>query len=858
MYEQRLIFHALENTGWTIALIVVGLLALGCVVLLYRYERQLISRKLGMTLLALRVLVVLTVLIALFEPVLSWERDRARSGRVLVAVDVSESMQTQDSHALPGEKLRWARALGMIGNDQTDERLDRWQAAFDLGEEPEWVTLDEESDPAAAAELAQFRKEQLQQVFDEIDELSRQEIVERLLAGPQSQWLQELQEIAEVDFEVFAGNTASTDATSLASMLNEPADSLEVGASNIAAVLQSAAGAAENRQLLGTILITDGRTTIDPEESTLEEQADLLGSAIFPVQIGSELPIRDIALAHIDAPSAVFKDDTPSVKVTLRTAGFEGRPLRVTLNRQLDSDSPDESESALSELVQEQTITPSGPVTEITFELQPQSTPGRYRYIARSDLQPDEIRDDNNELGATINIVDSNIRVLVLEGEARWEFRFLEIALNRDSRVDVDSIVFEQPYLGVLPDTFFARRLTVPSEPNPAEPTPFSGYDVVIVGDASPRDLRRATWELLDRYVRSEGGTLMMVSGKRHMPLEYQHEILRNLLPVENLAPFEISSEGSVAPPDERGYRLRLTPEAEALAMFQFADDPAENPEVWARLPGVEWGLRGELKGGASVWAVALNPESEQTLETERSSVTLAHQYVGAGQVVWSGVDSTWRWRHRRGDQYHHRFWGQLVRWAAQFKASAGNEFVRFGAQLPVIEFGEEASLIARFEPGVLQNAPEFKAIVEIRPANAPESGAVAVLELNADADTPSVYTAQTATLPSGEYQAVLIVSGTNRQVPPVESELTVLAPPTSEKSDVSANPLLLASLADASEGQLISLDQLNSLPSLLQADTGEDSRRQETRLWDSWWLLLLFCGLVTTEWVLRKLNGLP
>jgi hypothetical protein len=43
-----------------------------------------------------------------------------------------------------------------------------------------------------------------------------------------------------------------------------------------------------------------------------------------------------------------------------------------------------------------------------------------------------------------------------------------------------------------------------------------------------------------------------------------------------------------------------------------------------------------------------------------------------------------------------------------------------------------------------------------------------------------------------------------------------------------------------------------------LRAETGEDSRRHETRLWDSWWLLMLFCALVTTEWVLRKLNGLP
>ena len=34
---------------------------------------------------------------------------------MLVAVDLSESMNTTDQHAAPAEKLRWARALGMIG-----------------------------------------------------------------------------------------------------------------------------------------------------------------------------------------------------------------------------------------------------------------------------------------------------------------------------------------------------------------------------------------------------------------------------------------------------------------------------------------------------------------------------------------------------------------------------------------------------------------------------------------------------------------------------------------------------------------------------------------------------------------------
>ena len=54
-------------------------------------------------------------------------------------------------------------------------------------------------------------------------------------------------------------------------------------------------------------------------------------------------------------------------------------------------------------------------------------------------------------------------------------------------------------------------------------------------------------------------------------------------------------------------------------------------------------------------------------------------QNFGFGKVVYVGIDSTWRWRFKKGDTYNHRFWSQVIRWAASDRALvAGNEFVRF------------------------------------------------------------------------------------------------------------------------------------------------------------------------------------
>src|SRR5207244_10244232 len=85
--------------------------------------------------------------------------------------------------------------------------------------------------------------------------------------------------------------------------------------------------------------------------------------------------------------------------------------------------------------------------------------------------------------------------------------------------------------------------------------------------------------------------------------------------------------------------------------------------------------------------------------ERDRTAALFARQHYGFGRVLFVGLDSTWRWRYRTGDAYHHRFWGQVVRWAASDKPLvAGNEYVRFGTRAPVYRQGGEIDLVVRFD----------------------------------------------------------------------------------------------------------------------------------------------------------------
>ena len=134
--------------------------------------------------------------------------------------------------------------------------------------------------------------------------------------------------------------------------------------------------------------------------------------------------------------------------------------------------------------------------------------------------------------------------------------------------------------------------------------------------------------------------------------------------------------------------------------MMQLDADPERNRAIWDAMPRMPWLLAGRAKPGATVLAVAAGRDDQ--------AAVIAAQPYGLGKVLWIGTDGTWRFRFRAGDRYHHRFWGQVVRWAAHGSLAAGNSQVRFGPVKPRSEEGEGVSLQARISEGIAGVGPEL------------------------------------------------------------------------------------------------------------------------------------------------------
>ncbi len=588
---------------WMVALAAALILLL----VLYREERRLVTRRAGLLLVSLRLAAAAALVLALFEPIAAVTSVETQRGRVLVAVDVSESMTTVDRERSPEQQEKLARTIGL-----------------------------ERAEDAAA--------------------LTRREVSRRLIDGPRSP-IAQLSGDHAVEAIAFARDATPASLAPLAESLGKPP---KEGDSSLAqtdwepVLAEALKPGSSQATVTGVVLLTDGQRNGPVDPLPTVDRLASRGIPIYSVLIGSSTPPRDAAVAAVKAPESVYRGDVATVSATIKIDGFPGRKVAVTLDRP--------GASPMRQTVQSP-ASADAPRPVVSFAV-PLDQAGTVPLTVAVESLPGDTRQDNDRRTVSIQVVDDKVRILLVDSEARWELRYLRNALLRDTRVTLSTIVFNQPPATGAPARTYETALPARGDALRNETDPLGSFDAIIVGDVGSADVSSEFWTRLESFVAERGGTLVFSIGPRNWASLSRHETARKLLPVFELLQVEI--ETAARPPDQAalppGAAIRplAVLERESWPMLQLDSDPERNREIWAALPRIPWLVAGRAKPGATVLAAA---------GTDDSAAVMAAQPYGLGKVLWLGTDGTWRWRFRTGDRFHHRFWGQVARWAASARS---------------------------------------------------------------------------------------------------------------------------------------------------------------------------------------------
>jgi hypothetical protein len=799
-----------EVDRWLVALI--GILGTGLVFLIYRQEAKTANRALRVVMVGLRVAMLLLILVIAGQPKLWFERQGWPD--VVVLIDDSLSMSTVDNYQ--------------------DEQV-----------------------KAAAAALAKDAG------LTQEDRLS---LAKALVTRPDNDWLANLLTKRKAKVHVYhcstrAARIADVTETQHLDAADKGVKQLEASPQNDSSQLGTAVRQVINdfrgSSLSAVIMLTDGVTTEGEDLGKAAKYASQMGVPLFFVGLGDSREAKDLYLHDLQSEESVYVNDNIIFTVRLTGVGFGDLTVPVEL-REKGKDKVLASQNVK--------VDPSGKPEKVRLNYRP-TEEGEKVFELRVPVQEGEANVENNVVERTVYVRKTKmINILYVEGEPRWEFRYVKTLLERENQRVEGNKSFDLKVLLTGADQEWAAqdKSALVEFPNKNE---LLQKDVVILGDFDPHrwgPKMNENLQTIADFVKERGGGLLVIAGPHYAPHCYKGTPLQDILPIDILTEHQPAEPQGGFP---ESYRAELTPVGRMHPIFSFnSRDEKENDEIWNGLKEMYWWSEGyTAKRAAEV--LATHPRikaaggrggAAKVRDAGLEGHPLAvQQFVGSGRSLFFGFDETWRWRWREDELHFNQFWVQTMRYLA--RSRTGKIELRLDKQTPYHR-GEPIRVTVRFPDDAPPPPPEteVKVVVERRPpkANGPGDVDVQTITLAKVEGSRSNFEAMLTRTPEGDYHFWL-------QSPPVQgprpkADCKVLAPP-GEMEVLRMSQAEMEAAARDSGGHfytLVDADQvLTDLPSGTRVTLNASG--PPMHLWNMLWVFGLALAFLTLEWVLRKRKNL-
>ncbi|MGO8703551.1 MAG: hypothetical protein ACLQVA_07015 [Candidatus Brocadiia bacterium] len=675
------------------------------------------------------------------------------------------------------------------------------------------------TDSYKGPEADYIRSAQVQTPGAQGGEVARVDLERSLLNLAPGTWLADVSRAFDVQLWGFAGGAKKLPLEGASTAFRVDEEGQETAIGNVLEFINAGGDEAGQRTPAAIVLITDGAWNAGSDPAESARALGLRNIPVYPIGLGNPEPPLDASVLSLRGPQESLLGDMLFLQATVMATSAV--PMRLTLEL-LDG----------GRVVAEQPVVtlPGARPLQVEMSYEPR-TAGRRTFIAR--VRPTE---DLPNLGkkyaeTTVEIVDRKIRVLLIDAEPRWEFRFIRSVLERDPGV-TPTICLLRPGVGPIRGPGYLAEL-------PTDKKDFADYDLIFLGDV-PRDLLPDAFlkELAD-MVRIRGGSLALIAGRR--------QNYRNLVgtPLEDILPVLLTRTPAAG---ERTVKLELTQEGASHLLTRLSPDAAENDRIWDNLPAMGWSAD---VAGLTRGATMLLANANQVAGTGHQPI-LAIQYVGAGKTLFSGVEETWRWRKSVGDKYHYRFWAQAIRWLIRKHFNEGDRLCRLSLSRVECNVGEKVEV----EAYCLDNDGYPLTNADVSVLITPEKGEPQRMALAAAPGGWGIYRGTFIPQQEGQLKFNPIVAKYGQNPLDSKAILQVLRPDL-EKSFLAQDVSALKTIAAASGGKYNTIADTGELKSLLTAKAGHRMLTEEYAPFRNRIYYAVLALVLSAAWFLRKRTGL-
>jgi uncharacterized membrane protein len=611
----------------------------------------------------------------------------------------------------------------------------------------------------------------------------------------------------DVNLYAFAGDTVE-----IPSLDKVPAPGAKT---RIGDALLSVLRGARSGALGAVVLVSDGDDNSNELDAARIAEIASYGVPVHTIGVGREQIPEDLELEDVDIAEQGLPGATMSAQVSVKHAQGGNVNLKVS-----DGDA----------ILASKTIAlPNQPgVTTRSVDLDIRE-PGLKDLRFTLDPLPGERNLVNNTQQRPLEVPDQRRHILYIEGEPRWEYKFIRRALDEKAPIRVASM------LRTTPNKFYRQGIETPDELAngfPADEETLFKYDALVIGSYEAAALTAEQQQLIRDFVSRRGGTLLMLGGRRGLAdggwgATVVADVLPARLPNVDNGPSFVRSPAKAV----------LTEEGARSPVTRLDMDDAANRTAWTEMP--------EIADFEHV--DALKPGAITLLEADfqgKREPLLVSQHYGLGNAYILATGGTWRWQMQlpHEDLRHEMFWRQLL------------QTIATSAPAPVTLttdrafYGDETRVTLRAEIKDKHFEPAASAKVAL---DIDGPGGASSIEMTQVPGEAGVYRATYDAEAPGAYR--FAVKAQNGEDDLGTAEVAVRRQDdVAEHFHVEQNRALLERLAAATGGRYFALADVGQLPEAVRFSEAGVVERQILDLWNMPIAFLLLLLLKGGEWLLR------
>ncbi len=562
------------------------------------------------------------------------------------------------------------------------------------------------------------------------------------------------------------------------------------------------------------VLLSDGSENTGQLDPVQLAEISRFGVPVHVIGIGRQNMPEDIELESVLVPSHALPSSKLAARIAVRHDGAGIARIRVTDGDKL---------LAAKEIIlpTETTLTTSW----VEFDMNDRGYRDlKFELIGANAEQ--ELR--NNTRTQLVNVASDVASILYIEGEPRWEYKFIRRAVDADRSVRLVSM------LRTTTNGLYRQGVEGAEELKDGFPTSredLFNYDALIIGNIQAAYFTKVQLQLMQEFVNVRGGSLLFLGGSKTLgDGGWANTVLNEVLPVRLPTAGQSFHRNQAQPV--------VTLRGQRESWLKFSEDSAENAKQWKAMPMLaDYQDLGTLKPAASALMNVKVQNKEQPL--------LVTQAYGHGHAAVFATGGSWRWQMSMPleDQHHELFWRQFMRGLVadvtkpvEFTVASAGDGLRIRATLRDKSFQPQRDL----QVSAVLNTP---------------SGDAVNISLKPLPDQPGVYEAKWNPSDAGNFFVELIarrgtqVIATGRTA--VHHDQAV-----AEYFSLRQDRALLTQLATATGGQYWSVDDLTGLPEAIHFSPAGITEQQTKTLWDMPINFLLLMLLKAYEWALRRRWG--